>query len=87
MVSFGGRPATVPLALIEGILARCDSDGHIVSTGLAEPGDPVRLRQGPFTDFLGVVDSLDAQQRVWVLIDLMGRETRIRAEQTALERV
>lgn len=87
MVSFGSRPATVPLALIEEIRERCDSNGHIVASGLAHPGDQVRLRRGPFTDFLGKVDALDAEQRVWVLIDLMGRETRVLAEQDALERI
>jgi len=41
------------------------------------PQDQVTLQKGPFSQFVATVESLDEDQRVWVLIDLMGQKTRI----------
>jgi transcriptional antiterminator RfaH len=51
------------------------------NTGDAPPpfaiGDDVILREGPFVDFLAKVEAVDPQQRVHLLIDFMGRQSRI----------
>lgn len=41
-------------------------------------GDPVKIIEGPFTDFLGTVDSIDdAKGKVRVLVSIFGRETPV----------
>jgi transcriptional antiterminator RfaH len=40
-------------------------------------GDPVQIMQGPFSEFVARVEQIAPDQRVWVLIDMMGRTTRI----------
>ena len=40
-------------------------------------GDEVRVIQGPFANFIGKIENLKADQRAWVLLDVMGKQTRV----------
>lgn len=73
LVSFGGSPRPVPEPLIAGLQARTDDK----TDALFSPGDEVEITCGAFADFVATVDSLAPEQRVWVLLDLMGRQTRV----------
>ena len=42
-----------------------------------KPGDQVRLTSGPFADFVGTIESIAPERRVWVLIEIMGGQTRV----------
>lgn len=77
IVGFGGTPAPVPDAIVAGLMERCDATGRLRPAAEPSPGDPVRLASGPFAEFVGRVESLAPERRVWVLIDLMGRQTRV----------
>ncbi len=77
LVSFGDGPQAVPLELISGLVARCDGEGRLLPPPALRPGDEVVISGGPFADFTATVDAVSPGQRVWVLLDLMGRSTRI----------
>jgi len=77
LVSFGGQPSSVPLDLISGLMARCSSVGKLLPPNQLNKGDAVQLLAGPFTNYIAKVETIDADQRVWVLMELMGRVTRI----------
>lgn len=85
LVSFTNRrPAQVPTTLILALLSRCDGD-NVVTTPLEfAKGDKVKFKTGPFADFVVSIETIDADQRVWVLIDLMGQELRMSAAKTQL---
>lgn len=43
-----------------------------------QPGDPVRVTTGPFANFQGVINEVDAErQKVKVLVNIFGRETPV----------
>lgn len=44
---------------------------------LLNPGDQVRLSTGPFADFVATVESIAPDRRVFVLMEIMGGETRV----------
>ncbi|MFC6689484.1 transcription termination/antitermination protein NusG [Jhaorihella thermophila] len=78
LVQFGsGGPAIVASALVEGLMARCNGDGVLEPISEIAPGDMVRISRGPFADFVAKVETIDKDRRVWMLLDLMGRQTRI----------
>lgn len=81
LVSFGTVPARVPLELVSQLILRCDAGGKLlpIEAQTLAPGDRVRLRTGPFTDFVAEVDRIAPDRRVWVLIDLLGSPTRMQA--------
>ncbi len=87
LVSFGTDPAPVPLELICGLMLRCDAEGKLLPPRLLNPGDRVRLTAGPMADFVATVEAMAPDQRVWVLIDIMGRTARVAVQAEALRAV
>ncbi|MFT6451747.1 MAG: transcriptional antiterminator RfaH [Halocynthiibacter sp.] len=87
LVSFGRAPAPVPSGLVDGLKARCDCMGKLVAASALATGDAVTFTKGPFSDFVGEVENIDADRRVWVLMDLMGAQTRVKAYEAQLRAV
>jgi len=88
LVNFGARaPRPVPEGLITGLRMRCDEDGHLLPPETLSPGDSVRILSGPFADFVTTVDHIAPDQRVWVLLDLLGRPTPVTLARDALQKM
>lgn len=87
LVSFGADPTPVPLDLISGLMLRCDQDGRLLPAPLLKAGDTVEIVGGPFAEFIATVDSIALDKRVWVLLDLMGRATRVVVDASAVRTV
>lgn len=77
LVSFADKPAAVPKSLVLDLKTRCDRNGLLLPPAELHPGDKVKLTIGPFASFIAEVEKLDPDKRVWVLLDLMGRATRV----------
>jgi transcriptional antiterminator RfaH len=77
LVSFGKEPAPVPLDIVSQLMLRCDASGKLLPPKLLKPGDQVRLTSGPFADFVGTIESMAPERRIWVLMEIMGGETRV----------
>ena len=75
LVSFGGRPRPVPQGLVQALAARCDASGQLRPAVEFSPGDQVMVTHGPFAQFIARIESISTDQRVWVLLKLMGGET------------
>ena len=87
VVSFGGRPEAVPQALITGIMERCDGEGNILPPNHLKAGDHVQIVEGPMAEFLATIETLGPEQRVWVLLDILGKQTRVSLPTHALKPV
>lgn len=78
MISFTeNRPAQVPQALIDNLMKRCDRDGKLLPPQNLHSGDMVHVTTGPFAEFIGTVEQIAADQRIWVLMDVLGKGTRV----------
>ena len=77
LVMMGDKPAEVPGEVIEALRLRCDPEGHLTEALTVAPGDRIQLLNGPFADFIGTVEKIAPDRRVWVLIELLGRPTRV----------
>ena len=77
LVSFGNEPAMVPLDIVNQLMLRCDSAGKLLPPKMFKPGDQVRIASGPFVNFVTTINNIAPDQRVWVLMDIMGRQTRM----------
>lgn len=77
LVSFGQEPATVPVSLVNQLMMRCDASGRLLPPVQFGPGDQVRVTSGPFAGFLTEVVSMEPDQRVLVLMQMMGGHTRV----------
>ena len=48
-------------------------------------GDQVTVLTGPFANFIANVEKYEDDQRIWVLMDLMGRKSKIQATTDKLQ--
>lgn len=76
LLIFNYKPCVVPQTIIANIMSQCNSDGTLLPPKQFYKGDSVRLNSGPFNNFLAIIDSIEENQRIWVLINLIGKETR-----------
>jgi transcriptional antiterminator RfaH len=77
LVSFGKEPAPVPRDIVSQLMMRCDASGKLVPPKGLKPGDQVRVNSGPFADFPGTIETIEPERRVWVLMEIMGGQTRV----------
>ncbi|MBR9843521.1 MAG: transcriptional activator RfaH, partial [Rhodobacteraceae bacterium] len=87
LVSFGREPAAVPQDLVTQLMLRCDTKGKLLAPERLQPGDQVALTKGPFANFVAEVEKIETDRRVWVLMDIMGGETRVAVREDQLRAV
>ena len=86
MVSFGDRPAIVADSIIAEIRGREDEDGYIrLGRGQTfSHGDRVKISDGALCDHVGLFQCPTDNQRVIILLDLLGRQTRVKVSLDSL---
>ena len=77
LVMQGDWPAPAPVGIVESLHEKCNERGVLRQFADIEPGQSVRIIEGAFADFIGELDRLDADDRVRVLLELMGGQTPI----------
>ena len=77
LVSAGNTPIEVPQALVTQLMRRCDSTGKLLPPKSLNPGDQVKINNGPLVQYVTTIEALAYDQRVWVLLEFMGQQTRI----------
>ena len=83
------RPKPVALETweVENILQQIASETPITRVGFTK-GQSVRVTDGPFADFIGVVDSIDIDKgKVNVLVSFFGRETPVELDFLQVEQL
>jgi transcriptional antiterminator RfaH len=79
LVCNGDDPATVPNGVVGAIKAREDDKGFVrmdVRPTFA-PGDKVRVLAGAFMDNAGLFNGMVDQDRVSILLDMLGQKVRV----------
>jgi transcriptional antiterminator RfaH len=79
LVRNGEAPAIVPPGVIVELKRREDERGFIQldTKPRFAPGDQVRVVEGAFSDCLGLFEGGSDQDRVAILLDLLGRKVRV----------
>ena len=77
LVSLADNYKPLPLNLISSLMFRCDEKGKLLPPKTLNGGDSVEVLNGPFANFVATVEKIDAQKRVYVLMEFMGQSTRV----------
>jgi transcriptional antiterminator NusG len=83
-----GRPKPVPLEEeeVRNILRQIESSEPRLRVGL-EKDQMVRITDGPFVDFMGVIDEVYSERsKVRVLVSFFGRETPVELDFLQVEK-
>jgi transcriptional antiterminator RfaH len=76
---------SIPTRFVDSLMERYDFSGKLLPIQKLKNGDQVTVLTGPFTNFIATVEKYEADQRIWILLDLMGRKTRIQTPLDALQ--
>ena len=87
LVSFGKKPTAVPSDLIMELIKRCDEFGKIIPMQKFEVGNKVEVINGPFAKFIATVDNINSEERVYLLLNYMGQNTRIKVEKNNIKNI
>jgi transcriptional antiterminator RfaH len=85
LVCTADTPISVPADLISQLKLRCGENDKILPEHSLKAGDKVTLSTGPFANFVAKVEAVTTDQRVWILLDLMGRAARLQVPKNALQ--
>jgi transcriptional antiterminator RfaH len=75
---------SIPTSFVDSLMKRYDLSGKLLPIQKLKKGDQVTVLKGPFANFIATVEKYDADQRIWILMDLMGRKTKIITPSDAL---
>jgi len=85
-VGMGNEPTPLRHDEVEAIMRRIESHAPRVRVTF-QPGQRVRIIDGPFTDFVGTVDDMYmGKNRVRVLVSFFGRETPVELDFLQVEK-
>jgi transcription elongation factor/antiterminator RfaH len=84
LVTCEDRPVPVPNGVVEALIARTN-EANLTSFEVdLAMGQTVRILSGPFAEFVGTLERLDAAGRVRVLLTMMGTAVPIMLHRSAL---
>lgn len=85
LVCCGDGPARVPAGVVEEITAREGADGSVaLNRGRFSKRERLRVQARAFADCIGLFDQMAENERVWMLLELLGRQVRIRVPASAV---
>jgi len=86
-VGSGGRPTPLQKEEVDKILKQMAAETPKVKVGFRR-GESVRVTDGPFIDFVGVVDEINTEKgKVKVLLSLFGQETPVELDFLQVEKL
>ena len=83
VVGFGNQPLAVSPELIERLQQRCSAP---TPSPLLESGDKVRLNNGPFAELEAIFLSMDGNERVVLLMNILHREQKVRVPLSSIQK-
>lgn len=87
LVRFGQEPARIPDELVDFLKAREGEVGlHEWAEQNYRAGDKVRVAEGAFQGYEGILLARNSRERVLVLLDILGRQVRTRINVSQIER-
>jgi len=86
-VGSGNKPVPLREEEVSQILKQMEAEAPRVKVGFKQ-GQSVRVSDGPFTDFVGIVDEISADKgKVKVLLSLFGRDTPVELDFLQVEKL
>lgn len=86
-VGMGDKPTPLRPDEVSGIMERMEAEAPTIKVSF-EPGEKVRIIDGPFDGFIGMVDEIDMDRAtVHVMVSFFGRETPVELDFLQVERI
>lgn len=81
------RPIPCPGGLVEKLIEAADEAGVINLSTQLQPGQRVKVRSGPFAEFVGTLQKVDMAGRAQVLLEVMSGERAVKMDSQILRAI
>jgi transcriptional antiterminator RfaH len=78
LIAFNSTLKSVPNIFNNDFLNRCDCSGKLLPLDQIKVANRVKVFNGPFANCIATIETLNANQRISILMDLMSRQTKIK---------
>ena len=78
ILSFNNKPSEISSDLIQDLKIRYEINSNPTQKETLKPGDSIKFFSGPFADVIAKVESVDENNRIWVLLEAMGGYQRLK---------
>jgi transcriptional antiterminator RfaH len=85
LVTFNSILTPIPTKFVDILMERYGLSGKLLPMEKFKTGDQVKILKGPFANFIATIETYETDQRIWMLLDLMGRKTKIQTPIDALK--
>jgi transcriptional antiterminator RfaH len=90
LVRLSADPSRVPDEIVEALMARCDKQNILRQTNETQSsqlhaGNQAQVKQGPFSGFIATIRDIEPNNRIHMLIEVMGQSTKVTINADALQ--
>ena len=85
LITFNSVLKSLPTEFVDNMMKRYDLSGKLLPIQKLKKGDQVTVLKGPFANFIANVEKYEDDQRICILMNLMGRKTKIHTSSDALQ--
>ncbi|MDC1036177.1 transcriptional activator RfaH [Alphaproteobacteria bacterium] len=92
LLRLGAEPGVVPNKIVEALIARCDKQSILRQT-IETPssqlhlGKQAQVTKGPFSGFIATIIDIEPNNRIKILIEIMGQTTKVAINACALQSI
>jgi transcriptional antiterminator RfaH len=84
IIAFGNEIPHIRSELIEELKHQFSPNNTPKVVNSFEVGMNAEIKNGPFAQLIGKIDEIDADQRIWILLDILGTQTRVSINRLSL---
>ena len=80
ILAFNNKPSEISSNLILELKNRYEINSNLTQKSNLQKGDSIKFYAGPFADLIAKVESVDENNRIWVLLEGMGGYQRLKLQ-------
>ena len=80
ILAFNKKPSEISSDLILELKIRYEISSNPTQKEKLQKGDSIKFYTGPFTDLIAKIESVDEKNRIWVLLESMGKHQRLKLQ-------
>ena len=78
ILTFNKKPSEISSDLILEMKIRYEINSNPTQKEKLQKGDSIKFSSGPFSDLIAKVESVEAKNRIWILLEAMGGYQRLK---------
>ena len=80
VLAFNNKPSEISSDLILELKTRYEINSNTTQMESLQKGDSIKFYAGPFADLIAKVESVDENNRIWVLLEAMGGKRKLKLQ-------